>query len=453
MTQELRRSIGLTRATAMVVGTIIGASIFVQPSLITAQVPSVAGVYLVWIIAGVLTLFGALVAAELASAFPRSGGVYVFLKEAYSSQVGFLWGWAMFWTMHSGIIAAIAVVFARYTAHFIPMSDSAIQAVAILGIFLLSMVNYFGVRQGSALQTTFTLGKIVAIVVIIIVGFTIGDPTDTLSGDTALSVTQPDLTNSGLFTLSDLALALVAGLFAFGGWHMVTYAAGETLRPERTIPRALVIGVLAVTACYIAMNAVYLHILPLETVISSTRVAADAADAVLGRGGSSVMSALVIFSTFGALSGIILAGPRVYYSMARDGLIFPWIGVINPRFRTPSRAIAAQAIWSSVLVVTGTYEALFTRVVYTEWIFFAMMAAGLIILRRRPGYAPTYRVWGYPWIPVVFVVASVAIVINQIISDPVESGFGLGLVLIGLPAYALWKWTTRIRKGHTREDN
>ncbi len=453
MTQELRRSIGLTRATAMVVGTIIGASIFVQPSLITAQVPSVAGVYLVWIIAGVLTLFGALVAAELASAFPRSGGVYVFLKEAYSSQVGFLWGWAMFWTMHSGIIAAIAVVFARYTAHFIPMSDSAIQAVAILGIFLLSMVNYFGVRQGSALQTTFTLGKIVAIVVIIIVGFTIGDPTDTLSGDTALSVTQPDLTNSGLFTLSDLALALVAGLFAFGGWHMVTYAAGETLRPERTIPRALVIGVLAVTACYIAMNAVYLHILPLETVISSTRVAADAADAVLGRGGSSVMSALVIFSTFGALSGIILAGPRVYYSMARDGLIFPWIGVINPRFRTPSRAIAAQAIWSSVLVVTGTYEALFTRVVYTEWIFFAMMAAGLIILRRRPGYAPTYRVWGYPWIPVVFVVASVAIVINQIISDPVESGFGLGLVLIGLPAYALWKWTTRVRKGHTREDN
>ena len=166
-----------------------------------------------------------------------------------------------------------------------------------------------------------------------------------------------------------------------------------------------------------------------------------------------MLSALVIFSTFGALSGIILAGPRVYYSMARDGLIFPWIGVINPRFRTPSRAIAAQAIWSSVLVVTGTYEALFTRVVYTEWIFFAMMAAGLIILRRRPGYAPTYRVWGYPWIPVVFVVASVAIVINQIISDPVESGFGLGLVLIGLPAYALWKWTTRIRKGHTREDN
>ncbi|MFC1629554.1 APC family permease [Gemmatimonadota bacterium] len=453
MTQELRRSIGLTRATAMVVGTIIGASIFVQPSLITEQVPSVTGIYLVWIIAGVLTLFGALVTAELASAFPRSGGVYVFLKEAYSSQVGFLWGWAMFWSMHSGIIAAISVVFARYTAHFIPMSDNAIQAVAVLGIILLSLINCLGVRQGSALQTTFTLGKIVAIVVIIIVGFAIGGPTDILQGEAALSVTQPAPAHSGLFTISDLALALVAGLFAFGGWHMVTYAADETLRPERTIPRALLIGVLSVTACYIAMNAVYLHVLPLETVISSTRVAADAADAVLGRGGSSMMSALVIFSTFGALSGIILAGPRVYYSMARDGLIFPWMGTIHPRFRTPSRAIIAQAIWSSVLVMTGTYEALFTRVVYTEWIFFAMMAAGLIILRRKPGYNPAYRVWGYPWIPVVFVTASLAIVLNQIISDPVESGFGLGLVLIGLPAYALWKWTTRVRKGRIREDN
>ncbi len=426
----------------MVVGTIIGASIFVQPSLITSQVPSSAGVYLVWVLAGILTLFGALVAAELASAFPRTGGVYVFLKEAYSSPVGFLWGWAMFWSMHSGIIAAIAVVFARYTAHFIPMNDIAIQAVAILGILLLSMVNYFGVRQGSTLQTAFTLGKIVAIVAIIIVGFTIGEPAGTIGS----SITQPDPASTGSFTLSNLGLALVAGLFAFGGWHMVTYAAEETIRPERTIPRALLIGTLIVTACYLAMNAVYMHVLPLETVISSTRVAADAADAVLGRGGSSLMSALVIFSTFGALSGIILAGPRVYYSMARDGLIFSWMGAVHPRFKTPSKAIIAQAIWSSVLVATDTYEALFTRVVYTEWIFFAMMAAGLILLRQRPDYAPAYRIRGYPWIPGVFVLASSAIVLNQILSDPVESSFGLGLVLIGLPAYALWIRPSRSRR-------
>ncbi len=426
----------------MVVGTIIGASIFVQPSLITSQVPSSAGVYLVWVLAGILTLFGALVAAELASAFPRTGGVYVFLKESYSSPVGFLWGWAMFWSMHSGIIAAIAVVFARYTAHFIPMNDIAIQAVAILGILLLSMVNYFGVRQGSTLQTAFTLGKIVAIVAIIIVGFTIGEPAGTIGS----SITQPDPASTGSFTLSNLGLALVAGLFAFGGWHMVTYAAEETIRPERTIPRALLIGTLIVTACYLAMNAVYMHVLPLETVISSTRVAADAADAVLGRGGSSLMSALVIFSTFGALSGIILAGPRVYYSMARDGLIFSWMGAVHPRFKTPSKAIIAQAIWSSVLVATDTYEALFTRVVYTEWIFFAMMAAGLILLRQRPDYAPAYRIRGYPWIPGVFVLASSAIVLNQILSDPVESSFGLGLVLIGLPAYALWIRPSRSRR-------
>ncbi|NIP79115.1 MAG: APC family permease, partial [Gemmatimonadetes bacterium] len=196
----------------------------------------------------------------------------------------------------------------------------------------------------------------------------------------------------GAFTLGDFALALVAGLFAFGGWHMVTYNAEETLDPERTIPRALVVGTLVVTACYILLNAVYLYVLPLETVAASDRVAADAADAVLGRGGGMIMSALVVFSTFGALSGIILAGPRVYYAMARDGLLFRWLGEVHPRYRTPHRAIVLQAVWASVLVSTGTYRALFTRVIYTEWIFFGLMAVGLILLRRGPGPTPPYQV-------------------------------------------------------------
>ncbi len=429
-TPTLRRAIGLPHATALVVGTIIGASIFVQPSEITGQVPSIAGILLVWLLSGLLTLIGALVCAELASTFTKTGGVYLYLNEAFSPAVGFLWGWAMFWTMHSGIIAAIAVIFARYAAYFVPLGSGGIKAVAIAAILVLSGVNYLGVRQGSTLQTLFTAGKLLAIGLIIVLGFTLGSrvpehfvPTEALPDGTSIS---------GFLT------AMVAGLFAFGGWHMVTYSSEETVDPRRTIPRALLLGTLIVTACYMAMNAVYMYVLPLDTVASSTRVAADAADAVIGFGGGATMSTIVMFSTFGALSGIVLAGPRVYYAMARDGLLFRWAGAVHPTYRTPHRAIVLQAVWSCILVGTGTFRALFTRVIYTEWVFFGLMAIGLFVLRRRRGLVRHYSVWGYPVLPAVFIVASFAIVGNQIVSNTAESVLGLSFVLTGLPIYYLW---------------
>lgn len=427
---ELRRAIGLPQATAMVVGTIIGASIFVQPSEITGQVPSVLGIFMVWLIAGILTFFGALVCAEMSSIFTQTGGVYVFLKESLSPSVGFLWGWGMFWSIHSGIIAAIAVIFARYVGYFIPLGSIGIKVVSVAVILIISAVNYLGVRQGSTLQTLFTLGKVIAIVVIVILGFSLGSKIPE-------HFVMEGVANTGI-SIHHFFLALVAGLFAFGGWHMVTYNAEETIQPRKTIPQALMIGTLTVTFCYIALNAVYMYILPLHVVASSQRIAADAADVLLGYGGGSFMSALVIFSTFGALSGIILCGPRVYYSMAKDGLLFRWIGAVHPRYHTPHRAIFIQAVWSSVLVATGTYTTLFTRVVYTEWIFFALMAGGLILLRRRSNVIRKYKIWGYPVIPVVFIISSSAIVANQIISDPGESLFGLSLVFLGLPVYYLW---------------
>jgi APA family basic amino acid/polyamine antiporter len=418
----------------MVVGTIIGASIFVQPSEITRYVPTVMGVFLVWGVAGVLTLFGSLVCAELASALPRTGGVYVFLKESFGPAVGFLWGWAMFWTMHSGIIAAIATVFARYTGTFFPLGDSGTRAVAMAVIVLLSAVNYVGVRQGATLQSVFTAGKLMAVALIILVGFALGPRAGPV----------PPPGRDAEISLTSFALALVAGLFAYGGWHMVTYTADETVDARRTLPRALILGTLLVTVCYIALNAVYLHVLPLETVAASTRIAADAADAVLGRGGAALMSGLVMFSTFGALSGIILLGPRVYYAMAKDGLAFSWLGRVHPRYRTPHLAVALQAIWSCVLVATGTYRALFTRVIYTEWIFFGLMTIGLMMLRRRAGLetsAATYRIRFYPWIPLIFAVAAFGIVANQIAVQPRESALGLSFVLVGLPVYWLWTRT------------
>jgi APA family basic amino acid/polyamine antiporter len=411
------------------VGTIIGASIFVQPSEIAGRVPSLWGVLAVWTVAGALTLVGALVCAELASTFPRTGGVYVYLTEAYHPAVGYLWGWAMFWTMHSGIIAAIAVVFARYASFFVPLDDTGTKAVAIGTILLLSAINYVGVRVGSLVQTWFTVGKLIAVVAIIVLGAAIG-------ARVPAHFVPPE--SPPAIATSDFLTALVAGLFAFGGWHMVTYNADETVEPRRTIPRALLIGTLIVTASYLAMNAVYMYVLPIESVATSTRVAADFADALLGFGGGAFMSAIVMFSVFGALSGIVLAGPRVYYSMARDGLLFDWIGGVHPRFRTPHRAVVAQAVWSSVLVATGTFRALFTRVVYTEWIFFALLAVALVVVRRRSDVQRDYSAFGYPWAPFLFVIMSLAIVGNQLVTNTADAVTGLSLVLVGLPVYYLW---------------
>jgi APA family basic amino acid/polyamine antiporter len=434
----MHRAIGLPQATAMVCGIIIGASIFVQPSEITGKVPSVFGVFLVWIISGLLTFFGALVCAELASIFTRSGGIYVYLKEAFFPAMGFLWGWAMFWVIHSGIIAAIAVIFARYTAFFIPLSQIGIKISAIILILILSTINYLGVKKGSTLLTVLTMGKVAVIAIIVILGFILGTGLPDHFSPGSLAAAD--------FSLKNFFLALVAGLFAFGGWHMVTYNAEETFNPRRTIPRSLFLGTIIVTLSYIAMNAVYMYILPLDKVASSTRVAADAADALIGYGGGAFMSGLVIFSTIGAVNGIILTGPRVYYAMAKDGFLFHRMGEIHPRFRTPGKAIILQALWSSILVFSGTYKALFTRVIYTEWIFFGLTAIGLMILRKRPDLTREYRIWGYPVVPVIFVLSSFTIVINQIFSSPSDSLWGLSLVLAGLPVYYIWQKISKKEK-------
>ena len=426
---ELSRSLTRLNATAMVAGTIIGASIFVQPSEIARHLDTPSAIMLTWVACGVLTLFGAFVCAELASAFPHSGGVYVFLREAFSPLAGFLWGWAMFWSVHSGIIAAIAVVFGRYTSLFLPASlqnDTTVRALAVGIIVALSALNYVGVRSGSRVQTALTIVKVGAIAVLVVAGFLLVAP-----------VPQSPPSNAAAEGLTPFVLAMVAGLFAYGGWHMVTYTAAETTLPARTIPVALVAGVTVVTACYVLMNLVYLRVLPLDAVRDSTRIAADAADVMFGRGGSRLLAVLVILSTTGSLTGIILTGPRMYYSMAQDGLAPRQLAHVHPRFRTPAVAIVAQGLWASVLAATGVYRQLFTRVVYTEWLFFALMAAGLFVLRRRPDYRPAYLTFGYPVVPLIFILASLGIVIHQFVIEPREAFFGLGLVAVGVPAYYL----------------
>jgi basic amino acid/polyamine antiporter, APA family len=420
----------LAHATAMVIGIILGASIFIQPSEITRLVPSQRGVMLVWLAAGALTLSGALVSAELASAFPDTGGVYVFLKRIFSPALGFMWGWAMFWTMHSGIIAAIAVMLARYVAYFVPLGEIGIRVVAAAAVLLLSAINYLGVKPGSIVQLVLTVIKLSALAGMVVLLFAFGGR--------AHHALPPVIHDDKTISLSAYGLAIAAGLFAYGGWHMVTYAAGETHSPERTIPRALLGGTLTVTAAFMAANGAYLYVLPLVDVARSTRVAADATQHALGAQAGGLIAVLVVISALGALNGIILAGPRVYYAMASDGLAFRWLSAVHPRRQTPYLAIAAQAVWSCVLVGTNTYRELFTRVVYTEWIFFALLAAGLFRLRRRPDYHPTFRTPGYPVVPILFVAVAAGIVFNQVRANPGDSVVGLGLIVLGLPVYFVW---------------
>ena len=425
MPPVLRRSIRLPHATAIVVGIILGASIFVQPSEISRLVPSTRGVLLVWLLAGMLTFCGALVCAELSSAFPQTGGVYVFLKRIFSPGLGFLWGWGMFWSVHSGIIAAIAVVLARYLAYFFSAGEITIRILAIIAIVLLSIINYLGVTFGSAVQLALTAVKVAAVLLLVVLLFSFGG-----SAHHALpmesNLRQPSLTAYGL--------AIGAGLFAFGGWHMVTYSAGETQDAERTVPRALLWGILIVTVCYMLINAAYQYVLGVTEVAHSTHVAADATSRVLGTMGGSAISVLVVVSALGALNGIILAGPRVYYAMAQDGLLFRWMGAVHPQRQTPHLAIIAQCVWSVVLVATNSYRALFTRVVYTEWFFFALLAAGLFVMRSR-GYRPRILTRGYFFVAGIFIVAALAIAINQCVASPRDSAFGVGVLLLGLAVY------------------
>jgi APA family basic amino acid/polyamine antiporter len=408
---------GPVRTTAMVVGIIIGASIFVQPSEVSRHVSTIFAMFGVWTAAGIMSIAGALVSASLAAIYPQTGGIYVYLKETISPAAGFLWGWAMFWIAHAGIIAAVSMVFARYVSVLYPLNDNQMRAVAIAVVLFLSIVNYIGVRAGSTVQTGFTIAKLAAIAVILIAVVVMAPPQ-----------AQSETVVNGPHGFREFLLAISAGLFAFGGWHQVTYAAGETVDPQKTIPRALLVGMMIVTVCYLSLNAAYLHVLPLKTVLNSQHVAADAAQVLVGSGAAAIVAVLVMISAFGGLSGTVLAGPRVYYAIAQDGLAWKAMGTAHPRFQTPHIAIAAQALWASVLVGTGTYRTLFTRVVYTEFLFFGLMTIGLMKIQKRISFTP-----------MLFLAGCAAVVVNQLAADLKEAALGLLLVAAGLPVYYLLK--------------
>ncbi len=446
---ELQRVMSLWDAALLVVGGVIGSGIFMTTGFIVESVKSPGAVLLVWAAGGMITLFGALSFGELAGMFPQAGGQYVYLKEAYGELTGFLFGWAFFWMIMGGGVAALAVGFAEYLGYFLPSFSnqaqiigfsaagfsfalSAGQLVAVAMIMILSAVNYFGIRSGLFVQNLFTVFRLGSIVVLLVLGWAIGKKA-------GLPHPGDFLNFGGGLPLSAFGLALFAALWTYDGWYSVNCAAGEIKKPQTTIPLSLLLGTLAVTTVYLAVNVLYLAAVPVDKMSGVARVGELAATAMFGPRAGSLIVAAILTATFGCLSATILYGPRVYYAMARDGLFFRKMGTLHPRYQVPSRAIVGQAVWSAFLCLSGTYQDLFEYVIFAVVLFFAATGVAVIVLRiKRPEAARPYRAWGYPVVPVIFVAVNLVIFVNRIASEPRASLIGLIIIIAGLPAYFLW---------------
>lgn len=454
----LIRQLSLFDSTMILVGLVIGSGIFLTTGIMANSIPSAGLILLAWIGGGLLAMAGALTYAELGAAMPEAGGQYVYLREAYGPLPGFLFGWILFLVYIPGSIAALGVAFAEYFGYFFPhlgidrilfstdvdifgysleYSLSWGQCVGIVVIIFLTMVNYFGVIFGKIIQNIFTLLKIGSIAAIIFLGFTLGKGTavDFSLNPTGMSVGQ---------LIIGFGVALIAVSWAFDGWNNLNFIAGEIKNPKRNLPLSLFLGTTILIILYVLTNYIYLYALPIAEMKGVVRIAEKATTSLFGGATAALISAAVMISTFGALNGMMLTGPRVFYAMAKDKLFFRKVAEVHPRFRTPGFAIIAQAVWALVLTATGTFEQLFTFVMFVAIIFWITAASSVFTLRRKyPDLPRPYKTWGYPVVPVLFIIASFGILINTLIEKPVESLAGLGFTILGTPVYFYWRRKNR----------
>ena len=454
---SLSRRLGLFSAATVVVGSIIGSGIFLTPQRIAAAV-EVPGVMIgVWVLTGLLTLAGALTNAEIASEIAEPGGQYVFFRVLYGDLTAFLYGWCTFIVYQTGSIAAIAVAFARYFGYFVdlphlspaleawhipligniaPLADIGVKLVAIAAIVTVATVNYFGVQFGGFVQNVFTSLKVAALGAIIVFGFAAG------KGSVDHFFPLWGVPSSGDL-LGAIGIAMVATLWSYDGWNSLTYLAGEVREPKKTIPRALILGTLIVICIYVLANLAYLYVLPIGEIAGSKLVAADMMERVFSGYGGAFIAAAVMISTFGTVNGTSMTTARVYFAMARDRMFFRSMDRVHPKYHTPSRSLVVQAAWASILTLTGTYDQIFTYVVFAAWIFYALGAAGIFIMRRkRPEARSEYRVPGYPVVPLLFVGVATWFVFNTLVKQSADSFVGLLLLITGLPFYFYWKKST-----------
>jgi basic amino acid/polyamine antiporter, APA family len=460
---ELLRGLGLTAAVMIVAGSMIGSGIFRKPSTMAGQLMSPELLIIVWIVAGLITLIGALTNAEIAGMIKETGGQYAYFRVMYGDFIAFIYGWAIFAVIQTGSQAAIAYVFGEYLGYFIdyfrlppewenfsvympfvgniyPLMDFGTKTAAIICILFLTTVNYLGVLFGGIVQTVVTFVKIATIIFLSIFLFT----ADTGSfANISQGFVIPESTVTNIFSLVGLALA--GAFWAYDGWNNVTFVAGEVKDPKRNVPLALTYGTLIVILVYALINIAFLYVLPVEVMKDSPLVAASAAEVVFGAAGASIISIAVIISTFGALNGSILATARVHFAMARDNLFFKGVGKVHPKFRTPYISLVVQGLWSCVLVLSGSFDTISDYVIFASWLFYMLGAAGVFVLRKKmPDTPRPYKVWGYPYTPILFVVFSFFFLINSLISDTQDAAMGLILILLGLPIYLYWKYRKRI---------
>ena len=445
MSEGLRRDLGLVAAAAIVVGTVIGSGIFLVPSEMVRGVGSPGMVFVVWVVGGLLSLFGALTYAELAAAMPEAGGEYVYLREAYGQFFGFIYGWTQTLVAKSASIATLGTGFYLYSANFWPRLADVVatiplpigpgggpleirygQLVAMTLILALGVLNYFGVKVGGNVQVAVTVIKVASILAIIAVGL-LSERGSTANLGTVVAATGGA---TGFFA------ALLASLWAYDGWNNVGMVASEIKHPQRNLPLAFIAGTAFVAVLYISANLAYFYVLPASAVAASQRVAGDAMRVALGPIGADMVSIAAMISMFAALNGSILTGSRVPYALARDGYFFPKVAHVHPKYATPAAAIILLSAWSALLVLSGHFRALYTLVLFPSWILYAMATASVIVLRRkRPDLPRPYRTVGYPFVPIAFVAVAIVLLFSTLRESPRESLLGLLIIAAGVPYY------------------
>lgn len=428
MAVALKRTLGTTDLTLLVIGNVIGSGIFLVPSSVLKQSGgSVAVASSVWLVGGVLSLLGALSYAELGAMDRGSGGLYAYIRDGFGALPAFLYGWTLFFVIGSGTIATLAVAAANYMGQFAELSPMAKKGISIGLILLMAIINIRGTRESASVQNVATGIKVVAILAMSALLFALGT-----GNSIPTTPAVPDV--------SAVGLSIISVLWAYEGWQYVTFVAGESTDPQKSLPRAIAVGTLTLIVIYLLANFAYLAALGPERVAASDRVASEAISQVLGPAAGSVIAAAIIISMYSAAHATVITAPRVYFSMAQDGLFFRRLAEVHPRFGTPALAIGASCVWAALLALTGTFEQLLTYVVFVGWIFYALGAAAVISLRfKRPDVPRPFRVPGYPFTPLLFVLAAAAIVLNTIIEQPGQSAIGIGMVLLGVPAYAFWR--------------
>jgi APA family basic amino acid/polyamine antiporter len=436
MTTYARR-LGLFSATMAVVGGIIGGGIFRTPAAVAARVGDPPLALATWGAGALVALAGAFCFGELAWRRPRAGGGYVYLREAWGPLPAFLYGWALLLVIATGAIAAVAVTFADYTLALLGLPAQLAVPVAVFAIVLLAGINYVGVRPGAITVNVLTVLKLVALATLIAAGLALAVPAP-------VSVAPP-VTGSG--GLRAFGAALVPVLFTYGGWQQTNFIAEEIVEAERTLPRALVLGVAMVAAVYLLANLAYLRVLGHAGLAASSAPAADTMRQLLGPAGGTFIAAGIAISSFGFLDLVLLVTPRVLQAMAADGVFFPRLARLHPRYRTPAAAIVAESAWAIVLTLTGTFAQLVDYVSFGDWIFFGLTVAGLARIRAADGAMPTVRpkgllVPGYPWTPAFFVLAALLVVVSSVLESPRNAAIGTGLLLLGVPVF---RWWTRTR--------